>query len=378
MDRSAPLGIGMLGNGFMARAHTKALQDSALLTLGHEAISLVSLCGRDEEKLATMARHYGYARYTTNWRSLVSDPDIDVIHNVAPNRLHHEPTIAALQARKHLLCEKPLAPSADAAYEMWNRAVAANVVHMCGYNFRFVPAVRLAYDLVKCGEVGEIVSMSAHFLETWPMATAHTVPAWDGAIRTMGAHIVDLATWLIDDPIAVIAAIARPSSEAGSLDDSFKALIEFPSGAIGTLEGSRIAGGTSSDCGFRIEGTRGALVFTSARLNELRHIRLGHTTTTIDVTRPDHPFMTAWWPEPGHSIGWADTFTHEVTHLLRCVSARTTVRPTGADFQDGYRCAEVCDAIARAAAYGKRERVAYRTISDVAPESASAGPGHPE
>jgi predicted dehydrogenase len=144
------------------------------------------------------------------------------------------------------------------------------------------------------------------------------------------------------------------------VDDAFAAVVEFEGGATGTLEASRAAGRRSNDCGFEIDGTLGSIGFDVERLNALDVIDQRKRRTRIDVTAPEDPFMELWWPAPGHPIGWGDSFVHELRHLLAAAAGSGLVRPHGADFEDGYRCAAVCDAILEAAANGRRTEVSYR------------------
>jgi predicted dehydrogenase len=144
------------------------------------------------------------------------------------------------------------------------------------------------------------------------------------------------------------------------VDDAFAAVIELEGEATGTLEASRAAGRRAGECAFQVDATRGSLSFDAARLNELEVVTRRKETRRIEVTDPRHPFMELWWPAPGHAIGWGDSFTHELRHMTAAVAGEADVRPYGADFEDGYRCAEVCDAILRAAETGARQPVEYR------------------
>jgi predicted dehydrogenase len=239
---------------------------------------------------------------------------------------------------------------------------------MCGFNLRFLPAVALARQLLEACELGEPTHFRARFLassalsddqrRTWRFDRAQ---AGSGAVGDLGSHIVDLARFLVGEPAAVTATartfVPERDEQVVDVDDAFAATVEFESGALGTLEASRAAGRRSNVCAFEVDGTQGSLSFDVERLNELELTTRGKETRRLDVTGPGRPFMELWWPAPGHAIGWGDSFTHELRHLLAAVAARTTVRPLGADFEDGYRCALVCDAILEAAAAGTRVAV---------------------
>jgi predicted dehydrogenase len=370
---SDPVGIGMLGCGFMAQAHTFALRALASVAPSDPQPALMTICGRETGRVDAARRRFGFARGVTDWRTLVDDDSIQVLDNSAPNHLHPEPAVAAAARGKHVFCEKPLAPSAEEAHAMWIAAERAGIVHMCGFNFRFMPAVRRARQMLEAGELGEPTHFRARFLassalndgqrRTWRFRRAS---AGTGALGDLGSHIIDLARYLVGEPATVAAALRTFVPERDGrlvdVDDAFAAVVEFHGGALATLEASRAAGRRSNTCAFEVDGTRGSLGFDSERLNELEVRRERKATIRVDVTAPRDPFMELWWPSPGHPVGWGDSFTHELHHLLRAVSGDGAVCPHGADFADGYRCAEVCAAIGRSAMSGQRERVAYRAL----------------
>jgi predicted dehydrogenase len=358
------LGVAMLGHGFMGRAHSRALH-----MLGHleerpaATPRLVSICGRDHAAVERARREWGWDCATSDWQAQLADDRVDVFDNVGPNAMHLEPSLAAVAAGKHVLCEKPLARTAFEARRLWTEARASGVVHMCGFNLRFLPAVQLARDLIRAGELGEPTHFRARFLassaldpeqrHTWRFDRGE---AGSGAVADLGSHIVDLARHLVGEPLAVSAAtrtvVPTRDGQPVDVDDAFAAVVEFDGGAIGTLEASRVAGRRTGVCGFEVDGTHGSLCFDVARLNELEITTVRKETRRLDVTGAGHPFMELWWPAPGHSIGWGDSFVHELRHFLAAVAGKRSVRPIGADFEDGYRCALVCDAILEAAASG--------------------------
>jgi predicted dehydrogenase len=364
------IGFAMLGHGFMGAAHSRALHALSVLRPAARP-RLVSIGGRDLGPVEVARATYGWQEAVTDWHEQVADPRVDVFDNTAPNHLHLEPTLAAIRNAKHVLCEKPLARTAAEARRLWLEAERVGVVHMCGFNLRFVPAVRLARELLVGGRLGEPTHFRARFLassalradqrHTWRFRRA---TAGSGALADLGSHLVDLARFLAGEPAAVSAAVRTfvrdRDGERVDVDDAFAAVVEFEGGAVGTLEASRAAGRRSNTCTFEVDATRGSLGFDADRLNELEVITERKAPRRIDVTDPAHPFMELWWPAPGHAIGWGDSFTHELLHLIAAVSGAGEVRPDGADFEDGYRCAEVCDAIARSADSGVRQAVQYR------------------
>jgi predicted dehydrogenase len=351
----------MLGYAFMGRAHSRAYR--AVRELEPPLVpELVSLSGRNRDAAERVASRYGWSEVVTDWREQVADERIGLFDNGGPNWIHAEPTIAAARAGKHVLCEKPLGLDAKQAHEMWRAADEAGVVHMCGFNYRFVPAVRLARQLVDAGDVGRTIHFRARYLQSWgwdaPVDDWHfnRVLAGTGALGDIGAHVIDLARYLVGE-IATVSAEVRTYVEGHEVDDAFVATLEFENGAIGTLEASRLARGRVNSNAWELSGSEASLAFDVERLNEL-HVSGGPGFRRVLVTEPGHPFMEFWWP-PGHIVGWADTFTHELHHLLTAIAGHGSVAPHGATFEDGYRCAEVCDTILRSAESGRRESVQY-------------------
>jgi len=374
---SPEIGVGLLGYGFMGRAHVNAYRTLSYMTWPPPLLPrLVAIGGRTDAAVREAAERLGFARAATDWRELVEDERIGLFDNAGPNGVHAEPTIAAAEAGKHVVCEKPLGRDADESFAVWQRVAATGVQHLCAFNYRFVPAVRLARELLEAGELGEIRHFRARYLQDWladPGAPAtwrmDKAQAGSGALGDLGAHIVDLARYLVGEPSAVTGTLRtfvdeRPGGRV-DVDDAFEATVEFAGGAIGTLEASRVASGRKNGLVFEVNGTRGTIAFDLERLNELQVHRAegrgerAQGLRTVLVTEPDHPFMRHWWPA-GHIVGWEHTFVHELHHLLAAIAGQGQVAPHGATFEDGYRAAEVCDAIVRAARDGRREEVRYR------------------
>jgi predicted dehydrogenase len=376
------IGIGMLGYAFMGKAHSNALRTLAYMTWPPPLRPrLVSIAGRNADAVANAATRYGFERSTTDWRDLVDDPEIGLLDNNGPNNLHAEPTIAAAEAGKHVICEKPLGRTADESFEIWQRVAATGVRHMCAFNYRFVPAVRLAREMIDAGEIGEIRHFRAAYLQDWGDDPGldtwrfHSDEAGSGSLGDLGAHVVDLAHFLVGGLSSISASVATfvPGRQ---VDDAIAAAMEFEGGAIGTLEATRLALGHRNGMRWELNGSKGSLAFDLERLNELEVFRADGDRArgfkTVKVSEPDHPFWEHWWP-PGHMIGWEHTFVHELHHLLSAIRDDSEVRPLGADFEDGYRAAEVCDAILRSGETGERQQIAYRTLADVRVEAAAGG-----
>ena len=359
-----PIGVGMLGYAFMGKAHSNAYKTLAYMTWPPPLQpQLVSIAGRDEEAVSEAARRYGFAEHVTDWRAIVADDRVGLFDNVGPNNLHSEPTIAAAEARKHVICEKPLGRDAAESHETWQRVEAAGVKHMCAFNYRFVPAVRLARQMIEAGEIGEITHFRGAYLQEWGAAD---IDAWrfdraaagSGALGDLGAHVVDMARYLVGeiDSVAALTATFWPERQ---VDDAVESAVAFENGAVGTIEATRFANGRKNAFTWEINGSKGSLAFDLERLNELEHSEGTKGFRTVLVSEADHPFWEHWWPH-GHMIGWEHTFVHELHHLLTAIRDDGDVAPHGATLEDGYRAAEVCDAMLRSAEGGGRERVEYR------------------
>ena len=309
-----PIGVGMLGYAFMGKAHSNAYKTLAYMTWPPPLLpQLVAIAGRNEEAVAEAARRYGFSEYVTDWHALVSDERVQLFDNSGPNNLHAEPTIAAAEAGKHVICEKPLGRDAAESYETWQRVEAAG----------------------------------------------------SGALGDLGAHVIDLSRYLVGE-IETVAALTATFQPGRTVDDAVEAVVGFEGGAVGTIEASRFAAGRKNAFRWEINGSKGSIAFDLERLNELQ-VHFADSTPgkgaqgfrTVLVSEADHPFWEHWWPH-GHIIGWEHSFVHELHHLLTAIRDDGDVAPHGATLEDGYRAAEVCDAMLRSAQEGGRESVTYR------------------
>jgi predicted dehydrogenase len=362
------IGVGMLGYAFMGKAHANAYRTLAYMAWPPPLLPrLISIAGRDGNAVGEAARRYGFARAVTDWQELIADPEVQLLDNGGPNNLHAEPSIAAAEAGKHVVCEKPLGRHADESFEIWRRVAAAGVVHMCAFNYRFVPAVRLARQMIEAGELGDIHHFRGRYLQEWGATDAEAwrfekSAAGSGALGDLGTHVIDLARYLVGE-IASVSAVLATFQPGREVDDAFEAAIQFEGGAVGTIEATRFATGRKNALVWEINGSKGSLLFDLERLNELQ---IGDGSTgfrTRLVTEADDPFWGWWWPH-GHVIGWEHTFVHELEHLLGAIAGRNEVAPHGATFEDGYRASQVTDAIQRSAESGSRISISYRTIKN--------------
>ena len=269
----------MLGYAFMGKAHSNAFRKLPYLAWPPPLVPrLIAIAGRNEESVAAAAQRYGYERWTTDWRDVVADERVGLFDNGGPNALHAEPTIAAAEAGKHVLCEKPLGRKADESYEIWRRVAATGVKHLCGFNYRFVPSVRLARGLVEEGALGEIRHFRGRYLQDWgddPRLDTwrfHPDEAGFGALGDLGTHLIDLARFLVGE-IESVSGLVRTFVPGRRVDDALETAVEFESGAVGTIEATRLALGRRNAFQWEINGSDGSLYFDMERMNELQVFR---------------------------------------------------------------------------------------------------------
>jgi predicted dehydrogenase len=342
---------------------------------------LIAIIGRNENAVKTAATRYGYETYYTDWRKALKDDRIQLFDNGGSNDIHAEPCIAAARVGKHILCEKPLARSAKEAAAMLDAVTKAGVKHMTAFNYRFVPAIRQVKDLIDKGMLGDIYHFRAVYLQDW-ITDPNFAMVWrldknaagSGALGDLGAHIIDLARFLVGEPRRVSAMTKtfiknRPNADGigmgeVTVDDAFSALVDFENGAVGTLETSRFCPGRKNFNAFEINGSKGSVRFNLERLNELEVFWKGEAPKetqgfhNVLVSEPFHPFWENWWPQ-GHMIGWEHTFVHEIAHLLDAIMNDKPVGPYGATFEDGYKNAVICDAILESARTERVQSIKY-------------------
>lgn len=372
----APIGIGFIGHSWMARVHADAISAIGHLAPLSRAMRLVSIAGRDAAEVEVSARQLGFERWTTDWRSVVTDPEVQVVAVLSPTENHEAAATAALQAGKAVLCEKPLGGDGAEAGRMLHAARTSGELHACGFNYRFVPAVRLAHQLVTTGRLGELQHFRAIYLQDW--ARSPSVPrSWrfaaarpsNGAVGDY-SHLLDLLRYLAGEPLTVAATTGRfvdqrpdPADPTRMLpvetEDAYAAVLEVQGGALATLEASRCATGWKGRQRIELSGSAGSLWWDLEDLNRL-HVYLAADEADglggfrdILVTEVDHPFLKMWW-NPGHILGWAQTFTHQWREFLGAFIDGRALSSDQASFEDGQRAAVICDAILSAAQTGQR------------------------
>lgn len=367
-----PLRIGMIGYKFMGKAHSNAWRQAPYFFDLPAKPVLRTLCGRNPEAVKAAAGELGWEKTATDWHDLIDDPELDVIDIVTGNDTHAEIAIAALRAGKAVLCEKPLAMDAAQAREMRDVAVESGKVHMVCHNYRRIPAIVLAKQMIDRGELGTIYHYRARYLQDWIVDPNFPLVwrlqgklAGSGAHGDINAHIIDLGRYLAGEisevsglmetfikrrplPGASDGLSASASAEMGdvTVDDAVLTIGRFKSGALMNLEASRFALGRKNGIQLEINGSKGSLFFDFEDMNRLKFYN-GQDPEgqrgfrDILVTESSHDYAGAWWP-PGHIIGYEHTFTHTIADFIRAVCDGTPVQPT---FEDGYRNQVVLDAI---------------------------------
>ena len=373
------IGVGLVGYKFMGRAHSNAYRQVARFFDVDPAPRMAAICGRDEAGVREAADNLGWESYETDYRKLVARDDVGLVDVVTPGNTHREIVLTALEAGKHVICEKPLANTLSEAREMLTAARNVGTVNMVCFNYRRAPAVQLARKLVGEGRLGEIRHWRATYLQDFIMEPDFPL-IWrlekevsgSGALGDIGAHIVDLAHFVVG-PISEVTGMTetfikeRPLEEASTeggtemgkvtVDDAAAFLARFENGAIGTFEATRFAAGRRNQNSFEVNGSRGSLAFDLERMNELEVFFTEDDPDvqgfrTVNVTEPDHPYSGAWWP-PGHILGYEHTFVHTMKDLMDGIEAGESPAP---NFEDGYRCQAVLDAVERSAASGEWTR----------------------
>ncbi len=379
MSRSKRLNVALIGYSFMGKAHSHAYRDVSMFfpNTGAEPVMKV-ICGRNERALRQAAEEFGWEGWDTSWRRVVAREDIDVVDICTPGDEHARMAIAALDAGKHVICEKPLANDLKEAREMLKAARRAGGKTMVAFNYRRVPAVALARQLIREGKLGQIYHWRGVYLQDWildpefPLVwRLQKARAGSGPHGDLNAHLIDLAYDLVGEIDAVVGADTtfikeRPLAESVdaslgatgrgrkkgrvTVDDATLFLARFKNGAIGSFEGTRFAAGRRNHNRFEINGSEGSLVFNLEKMNELQFYARGDEDHVqgfreVIVNEGVHPYISAWWP-PGHIIGWEHTFVHEIKDFLEAIAGDGKVSP---DFEEGTRVQAVLEAVSQSA-----------------------------
>jgi predicted dehydrogenase len=376
-----PLNIGMIGYGFMGRAHSNAYrQVNQFYELGHRPV-LKACCARNESKIEEFAANWGYESYETDWRKLVARPDIDLVDIGSPNNTHREIVLEAARRGKMILCEKPLAMNVAEGEEMCAAVERAGVANMVWFNYRRVPAIALAKQFIDEGRIGRPFHYRATYLQDWTIA--EDVPqggaalwrldasvAGSGVTGDLLAHSIDTAEWLNGPIKRVVAATEtfvkeRVHQDTGKkqpvkIDDACMFLAQYANGSMGTFESTRYARGRKNYNTFELNGAAGSVFFDLEDPQYLQYFKYSDPTTgakedshttgwrKIHVTNFEHPYMKNWWV-PGCTIGYEHTFINALADFLQGLD---TGRPAQPDFRSGLRTQKVCDGVLESAKRG--------------------------
>lgn len=368
MSSKPELSVGLIGSGFMGKAHVFGYATAMKVFDLPAQITLHTLADITEETAARAADAFGFCRSTADWRAMVADPEIDVINITAPNALHKEMALAAIASGKHVYCEKPLAPTAADALDMAEAAEAAGVKTQVGFNYLCNPMLALAREMIEAGELGEIRGYRGLHAEDYmadanaPFTFRHD-PAGGGALADLGSHALATAEFLLGpidkvmgDCVTVIGS--RPDGRGGTrpveTDDIGRAMLRFANGASGTIEGNWVAMGRKMQHDFEVYGSKGALAFSQERLNELHFYSANDPEGRRGFRRieaaPAHPPYGAFCVAAGHQIGFNDLKAIEVAGFVRAIAG------TGEElfsFRKGLRIQQLVETIQASALEGR-------------------------
>jgi len=368
------LNIGMIGYGFMGKAHSNAYSKvSHFFDLEYKPV-LKAICARNEEKLKPFAEQWGYKSTETDWRVLLERDDIDAIDICVPNNLHKEIAIAAAAAGKIVLCEKPLSMNTAEGEEMCQAVEAAGVANMVWYNYRRVPAVSLAKQLIDEGRLGRIFHYRSLFLQDWTISSdlpqggealwrLDVEAAGSGVTGDLLAHCIDTALWLnggIDTVTAMTETFVKERThqltgevQPVGIDDACAFLARFSNGSLATFESTRYARGHKALYTLEVNGEKASLRWDLHDLHRLEYFdhaddSLVRGWRSVHVTDSDMPYMDKWWV-PGLQIGYEHTFVHQVADFLDGLASGEPASPT---FRDALETQKVCDAVLASASSG--------------------------
>ena len=368
-SRTATIGVGMVGHAFMGAAHSQAWRSAPRFFDLPLTPRMVAIAGRDREGVTAAADRLGWESAETDWRALISRDDIGLIDICSPGDTHAEIAVAALEAGKHVLCEKPLANTVAEAEKMAAAAEAAARLHgtvaMVGFTYRRVPAIQLARTLVADGRLGTVRHVRAQYLQDWLSDPASPWTwrldrqrAGSGALGDIGAHIVDLTQFILGQQLRQVSGRLstfveqRPLPGGGvgdvTVDDAAAFLGEFDGGGLAVFEASRYALGRKNAIRLEINGSRGSLAFDFEDMNVLHFFDGDEPADTagfrrVVVTEPVHAYIDRWWPA-GHGLGYEHAFTHQVVDLLEGIATGTPVAP---GFAEGLQVQRVLAAVER-------------------------------
>ena len=358
--------IGMLGCGFMGKAHSHAYSTASHI---FEALPLkpvlYAVSGSREDRLKAFAHRFGYRTWSVDWMAVIDDPKVEAVNVCLPEYLHKEACVRAIEAGKHVLCEKPLALSVEDCWDILLAAKQSDKKQMCGFNYRFLPAVRFARDIISKGLLKRIYHVSARYFQESgrdPNRPAEQVRyAYGkkqlGTVRGLGSHLIDTVRFLAGD-ISRVSGMLRTfhperttswgEQHTVTADELAAMNVEFASGAVGALTASAVSTGRKNQMAFEVYGAGGSIGFDLEHPNYL-DIYLDDSApaelrgfSKVNVTDKSHPLMEGWWP-PAHNLGWEHGHINQMRYFLECIAEDKPIGPVGATFEDGLKAAEVAE-----------------------------------
>jgi predicted dehydrogenase len=375
-----PLRVAMIGYGFMGKVHSHAWRSVNRFFPDAPQVEMSLICGRNASALEEARKTFGWLDSETDWKKVISRSDIDIVDICTAGDTHEEIALAALKAGKHVLCEKPLANNGQEAKRMADAAVKAaknGTKSMVAFNYRRVPALAVAKQLIEAGKIGTIFHVRANYLQDWiidpefPLVwRLNKKTAGSGALGDIAAHIIDASYFLTNSKITSVSGQLKtfikerplPASYTGlkagasagrgkvTVDDTAIFTANFDNGAVGTFEATRFAAGRKNAMSIEINGSKGSIYFNFEDMNEL--LFHDHTINSAEAgfrkiltTDGDQPYVGAWWP-PGHIIGYEHTFTHEIYDFVVSIAKNKKPSPS---FTDGLYVQQVLDAVEQSA-----------------------------
>lgn len=379
------LNIGLIGAGFMGKAHSMAYATMPMFFWPAPAIPVRKVVADiSEESAKDAAARFGFEKYTSDWKKVIEDPEIDIVDISTPNDSHAEIALAAAEAGKHIFCEKPIARTSEEAKKMLDAVEEAGVKNMLAFNYRRTPAVALAKKFIDEGAIGKILNFRGTYLQDWSADPASPLSwrfqkkiAGSGALGDIGTHVIDMARYLVGEFSEVFGTLKtyikeRPVQQGTvdklgtvkindnihkapvDVDDETSFMIRFSNGAVGSIEATRNGWGRNNFITFEIHGEKGSIFFNYERRDELQVYfasdpsdRRGFRTI---YTGPAHPYGESLWPIPALGIGYGETKIIECYDFFKAIVEDENVSP---NFEDGYKIALICDAIAKSSETGK-------------------------
>ena len=370
--------VGLVGCGFMGKAHSFGYRNCGPIWSPKAKPVMKCIAGTEPEPVVkAAAEKFGWQEYETDWRKMIKRADIELVDVSTPNFVHVENAVAAAEAGKHILCEKPLANDLEGAKKMLKAVQKAGVKALCGFTYRQAPAVKLAKQMIQAGEIGEIYHVRAIYLQDWIMDPNFPLVwrlqkefAGTGALGDLGAHITDMARYLVGEVKSVSGTLEtfvkeRPleaaaggtaltdrkaSAQKGkvTVDDACLWCARFDNGALGTFEATRFAGGRKNYHAWEINGSKASIAWNFEDMNYLELWKAGEGTQQgfrkVLATNGKTPGFESWWPD-GHIIGYGECFVNEIKEMVDAIAENRQPSP---NFEDGVKCQAVLEAVVQA------------------------------